>query len=354
MGRKAKEESFDFIRAVSTIGIVLFHNSFNYIEFSIGGNPFVFQKYGNGDWGGLFVAVFFMLSGAVLWYNYEDRLKTGEFYVKRWLAIFPMFYAAWAVQYCRNAHKFGTWLWGGPKKQFLMTFLGMDGYFMHRGLNYYCLGEWFLGAIILLYVMFPLLRLLYKNRISRVITTVIITVFYTLNLYKDWFVISDGKNLLTCLMDFWIGMILVTYKERLKNITCVIISFAAMLAVMTAPVPVKEVMCSTLTGACMFILLMNAAPLVQKYRIPQKFVKMISRYSFAVFLVHHVILYIYMEPYAGTEIGFVRSILMFLFITTVIILTGALLTETVGFATKALRRFLFREPAPERRRRKKI
>ncbi len=353
MGRKAKEESFDFIRAVSTIGIVLFHNSFNYIEYSIGGNPFVFQKYGNGDWGGLFVAVFFMLSGAVLWYNYEDRLNVGEFYVKRWLAIFPMFYVAWAVQYCRNAHKFGTWLWGGPRKQFLMTFFGMDGYFMHRGLNYYCLGEWFLGAIILLYVMFPLLRILYKNKNLRILTTILIAVFYTLNLYRDWFIISDGKNLLTCLMDFWIGMILVTYKERLKNLPAVILSFVLMVVVMIAPVPIKEVMCSTLTGASMFILLMNAAAFVQKYKLPQKFIKMISKYSFAIFLVHHVILYIYMEPYAGMEIGFVKSILMFLFITFVIVLIAALLTETVGLATGAVRQLLFHESGSGRGRGKK-
>lgn len=347
MGRKTKEESFDFIRAVSTIGIVLFHNSYNYIEYGIGGNHISFLKFGNGDWGGLFVAVFFMLSGAVLWYNYGERLKTGEFYVKRWLSIFPMFYVAWAVQYYRNVQKFGTWLWGGPKSQFLWTLLGMDGYFMHWGLNYYCLGEWFLGAIILLYVCFPLLRLLFKNRTSRIITTVIITVCYTVNLYKDLFLISDGKNFFTCLMDFWIGMIVVTYKEKLKNRWAAL--GAAFLAVffMIAPIPIREVMCSTVVGTGAFIVLMNLAPFVQRFLIPGKIVKAISKYSFGIFLVHHVILYAFMEKYAGGEIGFLKSIALFLIMLVVIIIVGALLTEVVGFFTGAVRRFLFERKKKE-------
>lgn len=334
MTEKAKENSFDYIRAVSTVGIVLFHNSYNYIEYGIGGSHISFLKFGNGDWGGMFVAVFFMLSGAVLWYNYGEHIKTGEFYIKRWLSIFPMFYVAWAVQYYRNVQKYGTWLWGGPRKQFLWTFFGMDGYFMHRGLNYYCLGEWFLGAIILLYLLFPLIRLLYRSHAARIITTVILFFCYTINLYKDLFVISDGKNLLTCLMDFWIGMLLVTYRDRLKNKKAALAALAAAVFFMIAPIPIHEVMCSTVVGACVFVVLMNCA-------VSNVFVRAVSKYSFGIFLVHHVILYAFMEQYQGMEIGMGKSILLFLFLLIVIILVGALLTETVGFFTGHVRRFLF-------------
>ena len=115
MMQKKRETSFEFIRAICTIGIVLFHYSFTFIEYHIGGNHLLFQKYSNGDWGGMFVAMFFMLSGAVLQLNYGENLQVGKFFWKRFLSIFPMFYVSWMVLFFVNARVYGTLLWGGPK-----------------------------------------------------------------------------------------------------------------------------------------------------------------------------------------------------------------------------------------------
>lgn len=38
----------------------------------------------------------------------------------------------------------------------LLSLLGMDGYFQYRGPNYYLIGEWFFGAIVFLYILYPL------------------------------------------------------------------------------------------------------------------------------------------------------------------------------------------------------
>ncbi|MDD3414758.1 MAG: acyltransferase [Lachnospiraceae bacterium] len=323
---RQKEESFEFIRAISTIGIVLFHYSFNFIEYQIGGSHIVFQKFSNGDWGGLFVAIFFMLSGAVLWYNYKEKIQIGKFYVKRWLSIFPMFYIAWFIMYWINVRKLGTRLWGGPKKQILYTVFGMDGYLMHWGMNYYTLGEWFLGAIILLYVLFPIIRILFKNRMLRYLTTVVLVILFTANLYKDWFLISDGKNLITCIMDFWIGMFLVEYKEKLKNRYVALACALASVILMFAPIPIEEIMCSAIVGGLWFIIFMYIAKYVMKPKWVTIVVHTISKYSFGIFLVHHVILYAVMKNFEGGTMSFLVSVFVFIGIFTLTLAVGAVLS----------------------------
>lgn len=336
--QKQRESGFEFIRAVCTIGIVLFHFSYIFIEYHIGGSPLQFQKYRNGDWGGLFVAMFFMLSGAVLMLNYGEKLSLGKFYFKRWLSLFPMFYVAWLVMYLINSRTYGTYFWGGPKWKFLYTLLGVDGYFWSmENTNYYCLGEWFLGAIILLYVLYPLMRFLFLK--WRWITTVIITTAYVCNLYLDWFQISDGKNLLTCILDFWIGMLLVTYRDKLKNKYVAAIAFVCSGFFMFAPIPIKEVMCSTIVGTGWFIVLLFCAGFVMKYRVLSKPVNVISKYSYGVFLVHHVILYSFMKRYQYGAMNFQRSVILFILMFLLILVVGGVLSEVMGFVTGKLRKW---------------
>ena len=156
--KKERRNEFDLIRAVSTVWIVLFHYSYTFVQYGIDGNHIYVMMHANGTWGALFVSLFFMLSGASLYYNWSDRMtsfkgKGGalDFYKKRWLAIFPMFFIAWFICYLMYVIEFNwLWGWGGKPYKLLLTFFGVDGYFMYRGMNYYTVGEWFLGAIIML------------------------------------------------------------------------------------------------------------------------------------------------------------------------------------------------------------
>ena len=102
-----------------------------------------------------------------------------DFFKKRWLSIFPMFYIAWTVMYIINSLRVGSWFWGGPRRNFLLSAIGMDGYFLHLGMNYYNLGEWFLGGIILLYLLYPLLLFLWNK--AKIPSTVLITFIFLFN-----------------------------------------------------------------------------------------------------------------------------------------------------------------------------
>lgn len=354
--KREKITSFEFIRAICTIGIVLFHYSFNYIEYGISGSHLVFNKYPNGDWGSMFVAMFFMLSGAVLWYNYGEKINVPTFYFRRWLSIFPMFYLAWIIAYVNKVQGElnGLWFYAGSKRKFIESILGMDGYLFdpYTNINYYQVGEWFLGAILLLYLLFPIFRLLFKkyNRIGisiRIIFTIVLFIVYTMNLYYDWFRIHDGKNLITASMNFWFGMLVmdlyiqIRNREKDENRLSYIVMFSGFLLaliLLLVPMGMKEIMNSSLVGVCMLAVFMYAGKYIMNNKIVQFLATKISKWSFGIFLVHHIILYIFMKQFQGTEIGFIKSCILFLVVMVIIALVGALLSLWGDFVTKIFRK----------------
>lgn len=335
--KKEKIAAFDFIRALCATGIVAFHYSYNYVEYGINGR-FKFFLYGSGSYGALFVAIFFMLSGAVLWYNYGEKINVGNFYLKRFLSIFPMFYLAWFVMYLHQVKKFGTWLWAGPKKVFLYTVFGIDGYFLDPGyrMTYYTLGEWFLGAIVMLYALFPLLRLIFKHNILRYVFLAVITVLYALNLYMPWFRISDGKNMITCIMDFYLGMLIMqmycALKEKYEGSRLEVIKKRLAVTVlvlgiifMLLPVKMGETVSATVAGGLLFISFMILGEIPMKNRVVKLVCTKISEISFGVFLVHHVILYAFMKQFSGQEVSLIKSWGLFFAVYAIICLVGAAL-----------------------------
>ena len=58
---------------------------------------------------------------------------------------------------------YGAWWTGIPSYRFIYTLLGVDGYLSAYQRNFYLIGEWFLGALVLCYIFFPFLRWLVKH-----------------------------------------------------------------------------------------------------------------------------------------------------------------------------------------------
>ena len=87
----------DFLRALCTLGVVTYHFSCTLIYYNINCNPHILYRFANGNWGLVFVTMFFMLSGALLYKNNSTIMSYKSFYVKRWKSIFPMFYMAFLI-----------------------------------------------------------------------------------------------------------------------------------------------------------------------------------------------------------------------------------------------------------------
>jgi len=347
---KERRNEFDLIRAVSTLAIVLFHYSYAFVQYGVGGSHVYFMMHANGTWGALFVSLFFMLSGASLYYNWNDRMRSLkgkggvlDFYKKRFLAIFPMFYIGWAVCYLMTAISFGRlWNWGGPYRKLLLTLFGIDGYFLYRGLNYYTIGEWFLGAIIMLYLLYPLLQLLMNK--APVMATVIITGLFALNTgrrlvpfmagYNARVIISDNINIITCLFSFWIGLILIKIGRRLINRVSLVISLILSFIIMIIPMPVSTLILSPILAVCFFIILsyisVTLDEKLKKRKVYDTVIGFFSKYSYPIFLVHHVTIQKMITLFSGKEMNFAASIAYFFVTLAAICLIAFILSKVTS------------------------
>ncbi len=366
--KKHFEPSFNVIRAVSAVAIVLFHYSYTFYEYGIRNSGPEFLMFKNGDYGGIFVAVFFMLSGAAILHNHPhlyDKEDPGflstiknvlRFYGKRWLSLFPMFYIAWTIMYIINSNRVGSWFWGGPRKNFILSFLGMDGYFLHLGMNYYNLGEWFLGGIIFMYLLYPVLLFLWNR--ARIPGTLLITFFFLFNLRRHYFssapdtnifiilikfynshiTISDNMCIWTCVLDFWLGFILLTYvlpaikkmDSKVSLITLILI-ISILLVFINVELPLFKLETCTIMAVLTYILLTIITPFITSRISLNTLLNMISKYSYGIFLVHHVILYGIMYLVKSFTFSQISSIIFFIPLYALIFLAGFILTRFSGF-----------------------
>lgn len=108
------------------------------------------------DWVEVGLAWFFLLSGAALCLQWQGRFRWRPYLAGRAAAMYPAFWLGFAVLFF-----YGEVLHGNnaqiPRWRVLFSVVGLDGYLAPVTLTFYKIGEWFLGVILLLYLLFPLL-----------------------------------------------------------------------------------------------------------------------------------------------------------------------------------------------------
>lgn len=291
--KKAHIVQFDFMRAVCALLIVIYHvicmyegmDSWSYFPVS--------SHCVNGDWGHTaVVSVFFMLSGASLYYNYPSLncKDLKHFYVKRWLGIFPTFYFVWCYGFLSQILQVRTVLYAGSPLLFLESLLGLDGYLYYLGVNYTQVGEWFLGALVLLYAFYPVFCYVYRK--WKVLTVFVVTALFLINIKLDIFKISDSDNFITCLFSFMLGMLLLETRKLYEGKLWVsAISLVMILLLFLFPLPTNQVILMILLGFFLFLFLYNIAPWIMKIPVLCRFNRFTSSISYEIFLVHHLIIY---------------------------------------------------------------
>lgn len=111
-----------------------------------------------GDFGS---TLFFIVSGASLALTVPENQSPAQFYKKRARAVYPLFWLAWFVVFSwRFVTRPGSFA-GAKTITLVLTFLGLDNFAVAAGwvgMDFACVGEWFLGSILFLYLLFPLLQ----------------------------------------------------------------------------------------------------------------------------------------------------------------------------------------------------
>lgn len=285
----------DVIRCCSAIVIVLFHFSCLLVDFGYSGYSNFFLEYANGRWGRIGVLLFFMISGSGLILGSREHFDVKAFYKKRWMKLFPLFFLCYIPLYFVDAiliHK--EFLYAGSPLKFLLTFVGMDGYLSEWIPNYYIIGEWFLGALILIYVLFPILRKLFLSK-ARLWITAVLAVLVVWNDICHFPYIPGREWIVLDITAFWCGMLMVEYEDRMKNRICAAVAgiTAVVLLLVKLPIGENSDTISLLFSLSLFMTAMNCFG-----RVRSKAVKFIGDYSYAVFLVHHVIMAFFFTVFA--------------------------------------------------------
>lgn len=326
--KKEHIKACDFMRAVCALGIVLYHYSIHIADANLQ-SVFQFRQI---EWSDVIVTIFFMISGAMLYYNYPVISSLKGFYYKRWKSIFPFFYMIFIPKFLINVIRYKSFFYLGNPLGLLLSLLGIDGYFSYRFDSYYMMGEWFLGAIILLYLLYPVVLWLFQK--SAVITTLLSVAGYVFVLCTDIFTIDPLRNLLSCLMCFTLGMLFMKYKKQLKCLPVGILSLmiVVLVCILETELPVYPVTRYHLVGIFLFVALFYLGDFVMKVPYLSKGLSEISNISFPIFLLHHLTILQAVEIYMPTTSS--AKIIEFFIVLTIILVASKILCLVVKWICK--------------------
>lgn len=285
--RKRRVFYLDFVRALATVLIVITHFNNPYLlpdKYLFFNQPFGVYI---GDWG---VSLFLIISGVALTMTYSHPLDLKRFYWKRFVGIYPMFWTAWILG---TLYMFMST--GGhppnaaPAWRFVFTLFGLDGLLANFHIQtMYLLGEWFLGFILLFYVVFPVL--LWCIDRSPVITALgVVLVFgVTMFLLRGETSFPKAVILTVRLPELMFGMYFAKYVRRLR----LWVVFPASVVLLTTSLVSEQIqgnVATALVGVSSFLVLVLLGRYISIQPVRET-VRVVAKYSYPVFLVHHLVI----------------------------------------------------------------
>ena len=302
------------------------------------------------------VSLFFMLSGAGLMLSSTRNWNLKDFYLRRFTKLLIPFYiveiftliAAFAIkpEWLSNFSNLN-------KGKIIFNLFGMDGYFEQFYPTFSLhVGEWFLGALIMLYALFPIFRFFMEK--NRYITITVATIYYLVMNYGNFISPSPWTNVFIKAYDFILGMFLIIEIPRLlknktlKSALFVISAFIIVLgAVLESTIPLPQVITNLIYATAIFFFFFslfsffsNENNEAKKNSILDNVIVKICAVSYEVFLVHHIIIYYIGDNLEGVIMG--RWQIFALFVTEIIIMAAmALLVQKI---VKGVNSLIFKKP----------
>lgn len=286
-----KERIFymDFVRTIGTLIIIIFHFNISIGVRQLSSFSILKNDFANGNLAYIGVPIFFILSGVALMYSNSEDFSVVKFYKKRIRATYPMFWVGYIVVFLYYFMRYATiHPFTEPPRRwtFLLTILGLDGYTSSITINYYLIGEWFLGCIILMYLMFPILYWgVTKHPIWCWIPVITLYVLLTFNYVLPTPMTQD---VFMRLPEFLFGMYIGKYYKKV-DLKVFLVSCVGLIIILFIPLyMIPQMFIITFLGICSFMVLAYIGQNFKCERLKPVFL-WFSKYSFAVYLLHHVI-----------------------------------------------------------------
>lgn len=295
---KKRYFAYDLMRAAAMILIVFYHMNCEWSA-RLMDSPLVVTKIGaQGYLGWQGVSLFILVSGAAQCISYERCSDLKTYYKKRWWSIFPSFYLAYFVCYLMGG--FG----GGVKLfdlSFLWTLTGLDGYVSLFGIqNHYLVGEWFIGMILVLYIVFPALYALIVRFPKPTLIAAILYYLVMVQLLGNTGRVD--KDILLNVVVFLAGIYLYRYVKNVPLRTG-IAAVVVLCLVVFLPLPERVTWyLFAIEGILWYLIFMAVGNAFDRMTnmscmILKKMVGVLSKYSYEIFLLHHVLISVSLSPY---------------------------------------------------------
>lgn len=309
----------DFIRVIAMICIVTFH--FN-VDLGIHNVLTSYHVFSNGIWGIIGVTLFFLISGASLTYVYDNNMNLKGYYKKRFLSIYPIFWIcyifAYSVLLLQNHHM----IWTIPKYYYIYSFLGIDGYMQFFSPVNYLIGEWFLGVIIFLYLLYPFILKIINKRPELFLT--VCTMLYIFVLMFNHSHIPIRMNLYVSFYTFILGIYIMKY---LKNINLKMfifgLSISLILIMFSHTSETLQLLYGNIIGISMYFVLSFIGMHCNNYFF-KSIINLLSKYSYIIFLLHHFVIGYVESLFGGQYLGLGNLFIIYILVWIIIFVDSKL------------------------------
>lgn len=297
----------DVIRATAIIIIIVYHFNCAIIDKNITAFHSIFYENANISWGVVGVKLFLMVSGAVLMYQYQKHLELKTFYWKRIKSIFPLFYIAYIIAFISRYFLLHTEIPTIPLYRFGFTIAGLDGYLSQFLPMFNLVGDWFIGVILIFYVLFPLFKKAVEKKRTMLLGFTVLALLISVCLKP--FNVSAATGILGNLFPFVFGMCF-AYREAemlrlVKNKGSILLGIAVLITG-------NSIFTSILVSILLWVGFYYLPDHLKKYSA----VYIISTESYAMFLMHHFILTFILSLFANQTLTLIQvfGVLLFCFI----------------------------------------
>ena len=313
-----KIEELDFARVIAALGVVIAHFS------SANQRKFPTAEYANVSLGALSVSCFFIICGFVLFYSYDSIPSLLTYYKKQWWRLFPEFYIVWVVFYLERVFQTGSFLYNGEgtARYFLLSLTGFDGYLAYAYPKvYYITGEWFLGAMIIIRMLFPLLLWMMKKcSFTQVLALGGVLVMYAASFMHPLTEMYRLRTVPYCLLSFMAGWA-IQKTGVWKDPRAVFVSLTGLIILIFVKLPSYAVEIYTpAAGICTVVAMLGLGRQVCRVRIMRTLCAAGSRLSYNIFLLQHIIIYKVFSTGSFRGLGRKKLLFLLLFTTAVICL----------------------------------
>lgn len=325
----------DFIRAISICSIIIFHFNCHAMEFQIIDNAILGKQWGYELFSGLGVSLFIVLSGSSLMLSSRANFEIKTYLRKRVFSIYPLFWTTYITIFLTLLLIQRKLPVKAPPLTFLLTIIGFDGFFLYKADNFYIIGEWFLGFIIIMYFVFPLLRYLFLRYNLFTLLLCILVTLLSVSLYN--FKMEISRFPLSRLAEFIFGMSFIfLFKPSQKWLNLLLAFICARLFLFAPNLNFPNPLNMAILGISAFSCLACLSLLFDNV-IFRKSIGFLSAYSYGAFLIHHIFLIKVLLPVKNCHVTLIESYVLFFMVLAMIYALSFLLTNATSFAVEKIK-----------------